>query len=94
VCTLPRLGFVPDDVASAPPAGVARLAGPFRVDPEGIRSCGRRAKARTDHLRLAAQYRGWRAPTTLELDELLLARAMEHDSPTLLYSQSSANWSK
>jgi hypothetical protein len=82
VCTLPRLGFVPDDVASAPPAAVARLAGPFRVDPEGIRSCGRRAKARTDHLRLAAQYLGWRAPTTLELrelDEFLLARAMEHD---------------
>jgi hypothetical protein len=31
---------------------------------------------------------GGRAPTTLELkelDEFLLARAMEHDSPTLLY---------
>jgi hypothetical protein len=53
-----------------------------------IRSYGRQAKTRTDHLRLAARYLGWRAPTTLELkelDEFLLARAMEHDSPTLLF---------
>ncbi|MGP3921925.1 DUF4158 domain-containing protein [Streptomyces sp. 8N616] len=26
LCTLPWLGFVPDDVASAPPAAVARLS--------------------------------------------------------------------
>jgi Domain of unknown function (DUF4158) len=77
VCTLPWLGFVPDDVASAPPAAVARLAEQLRMDPEETRSYGCRAKARTDHLRLAAQYLGWRAPTTLELkelDEFLLAR--------------------
>jgi uncharacterized protein DUF4158 len=58
VCTLPWLGFVPDDVASAPPVAVARLAEQLRVDPEEIRSYGRRAKTRTDHLRLAAQYLG------------------------------------
>ncbi|WP_218041076.1 DUF4158 domain-containing protein [Acrocarpospora macrocephala] len=37
---------------------------------------------------LVAQYLGWRPPSTLELkelDEFLLARAMEHDSPTLLF---------
>jgi hypothetical protein len=57
------------------------------VDPEEIRSYGRRAKTRTDQLRLAAQYPGWRAPTLelKELDEFLLARAMKHDSPTLLF---------
>ncbi|MEZ7129056.1 DUF4158 domain-containing protein [Nonomuraea sp. AD125B] len=35
-----------------------------------------------------AKYLGWRAATALEvkeLDEFLLARAMEHDSPTLLF---------
>ena len=31
VCTLPWLGFVPDDVASAPPAALARLAEQPRV---------------------------------------------------------------
>jgi hypothetical protein len=88
LCTLPWLGFVPDDVASAPPAAVARLAERLQVAPDVIRSYGRRAKTRTDHLRLAAKYLGWRAPTTLELkelDEFLPARAMEHDSPTLLF---------
>lgn len=88
LCTLPWLGFVPDDVASAPLAAVMRLAEQLRVDPDAIRSYGRRAKTRTDHLRLVARYLRWRAPTTLELkelDEFLLARAMEHDSPTLLF---------
>jgi hypothetical protein len=67
---------------------VARLAEQLRVDPEEIRSYGRQAKTRTDHLRLTAQYLGWRAPTTLdlkELDEFLLARTTEHDSPTSLF---------
>lgn len=30
LCTLPWLGFVPDDVASAPPAAVARLTCGYR----------------------------------------------------------------
>ncbi len=79
---------MPDDVASAPRAAVVRLAERLQVDPDALRSYGRRAKTRTEHLRLAAQYLGWRAATPLELkelDEFLLARAMEHDSPTLLF---------
>ncbi|MGP3963422.1 DUF4158 domain-containing protein [Nonomuraea sp. 3N208] len=85
LCTLPWLGFVPDKVLSAPPVAVARLAEQLGVDPAGLRSYGRRAMTRTEHLRLVAKYPGWRLPTTLELkelDEFLLARAMEHDSPT------------
>lgn len=88
LCSLPWLGFVPDEVSSVPWAAVVRLAEQLQVDPDAILSYGRRAKTRTDHLRLAAKYLGWRAPTTLELkelDEFLLARAMEHDSPTLLF---------
>lgn len=53
-----------------------------------LRHYGRRAKTRTEHLRLVTQYRGCRVPTSLEFkefDEFLLARAMEHDSPTLLF---------
>lgn len=67
---------------------MVRLAERLGVDPDVIGSYGRRAKTRTDHLRLVAQYLGWRVPTTLdlkELDEFLLARAMEHDAPTLLF---------
>jgi hypothetical protein len=52
VCTLPWLGFVADEVASAPRAAVVRLAEQLDVDPAAIRSYGRRAKTRTEHLRL------------------------------------------
>ena len=41
LCTLPWLGFVPDDLASAPRAAVVRLAGQLQVDPDVIRSYGR-----------------------------------------------------
>ncbi|ORI21256.1 hypothetical protein BJI47_17720 [Rhodococcus sp. 1168] len=88
LCTLPWLGFVPDAVTAAPRAAVTRLAEQLRVDPDEIDSYGRRAKTRTDHLRLAAKYLSWRVPTMVELEELdqfLLARSMEHDSPTLLF---------
>ena len=88
LCSLPWLGFVPDDVAAAPQAAVVRLAGRLQVDPAALRLYGRRAKTRTEHLRLAARYLGWRAAGPLELkelDEFLLARALEHDSPLLLF---------
>jgi len=60
LCTLPWLGFVPDDVAAAPSVAVARLADQLRVDPDVLRAYGRRAKTRTEHVRLVAKYRGWR----------------------------------
>ena len=44
LCTLPWLGFVPDDVAGAPPVAVARLADQLSVDPGVLRTYGRRAK--------------------------------------------------
>ncbi|WP_236567489.1 DUF4158 domain-containing protein [Nocardia sp. CY41] len=43
---------------------------------------------RTEHLRLVAQFLGWRLAGSIELkelDEFLLARAMERDSPMLLF---------
>ena len=79
---------MPDRVSAAPPVAVARLADQLAVHPDELRSYGRRAKTRTEHLRLVAKYLGWRLPTTMEfkqLDEFLLARALEHDSPTLLF---------
>ncbi len=88
LCTLPWLGFVPDDVASAPPVVVERLAGRLEVPASELAGYGAREQTRTDHLRLVCRYLGWSAagPAELkELDEFLLARAMEHDSPTLLF---------
>ncbi len=62
LCSLPWLGFVPDKMASAPRAAVVRLAEQLQIDPGAIRSYGRRAKTRTEHLRLVARYLGWRPP--------------------------------
>jgi hypothetical protein len=58
LCSLPWLGFVPDDVASAPAAAVARVA---ETAPAGSQAMK-------------------------ELEQSLLDRAMEHDSPTLLFN--------
>ncbi|WSY62503.1 DUF4158 domain-containing protein [Nocardia sp. NBC_00881] len=83
-----RLTWTPRAVTTAPPVAVARLAEQLRVDPVEIGAHGKRAKTRTEHVRLAAQYLGWRSAGPLEskeLDEFLLARATEHDSPTLLF---------
>lgn len=91
LCTLPWLGFVPDEVRSAPPVAVARLAGRLGVDPQALDRYGERPQTRTDHLRLVCDYLRWKtAPAggieLKELEEFLLGRAMEHDSPTTLFN--------
>ncbi|MFH8343041.1 Tn3 family transposase [Streptomyces sp. AM6-12] len=86
--TLPWLGFVPDDVPSAPPAAVGRLARQLGLAVTDLAGYGEREQTRTDHLREIAGYLGWGLAKTLEYKELaefLLARAMEHDSPSLLF---------
>jgi hypothetical protein len=91
LATLPWLGFVPDEVRAAPPAAVARVSERLGLDPAVLEGYGRRAHTRSDHLLLAAGYLGWKsAPAdsgqTKDLEQFLLDRAMEHDSPTLLFS--------
>lgn len=86
--TLPWLGFVPDDVPSAPPAAVSRLAKQLGLTIGDLAGYGEREQTRTDHLREIAEYLSWKPAKALEhkeLDEFLMARAMEHDSPSLLF---------
>ncbi|MFD6892446.1 DUF4158 domain-containing protein, partial [Streptomyces sp. NPDC059957] len=82
LCTLPWLGFVPDEVTAAPLAAVGRLARQRGLPIEVLRGYGMsREQTRTDHLRQVAEYLSWRPAKVLELkelDEFLLARAMEH----------------
>ena len=88
LCTLPWLGYVPDDVAAAPAAVVARLSEKLGIPVGELRGYGAREQTRTDHLREVAAYLGWRAldePRWKDLEEFLFARAMEHDSPKLLF---------
>jgi hypothetical protein len=88
LAALPWFGFVPDEVASAPPAAVARLAERLGLDPGALRGYGKRAQTRSDHLAKVARYLGWKTAADggremKELEQFLLDRAMEHDSPTL-----------
>ena len=88
LCALPWLGFVPDEVRSAPAAAVARLSEGLQIPAEEPRGYGRREQTRTDHLREVARYLGWRTmdePAWKQLGEFLFARAMEHDAPRLLF---------
>ena len=88
LCTLPWLGFVPDDVPSAPRAAVERLAERLQVAPEVLAGYAVRDQTRTDHLREIAQYSRWRPmdePEWKQLGEFLFSRAMEHDAPKLLF---------
>jgi hypothetical protein len=91
LCTLPWLGFVPDEVSSAPPVAVARLADRLGLDPEVLEGYGRRSHTRSDHLLLVAKFLSWKSAPAgggemTELEQFLLDRAMEHDSPTLLFN--------
>ncbi|MFI6742611.1 DUF4158 domain-containing protein [Nonomuraea sp. NPDC050451] len=70
---------------------VARLAERLGVDPAVLEEYGRREQTRTDHLRSVVKYLGWvhASPGSAafkELEQFLLNRAMEHDSPTLLFN--------
>lgn len=88
LCTLPWLGFVPDAVAAAPAVAVERLATQLELPVGVLGGYGQREQTRTDHLREVMAYLGWRTAdrqASKELDEFLLARAMEHDSPSLLF---------
>ncbi|MGH3195970.1 MAG: Tn3 family transposase [Streptosporangiaceae bacterium] len=91
LCTLPWLGFVPDEVTAAPPVAVARLAGRLSVDPAALAGYGEREQTRTGHLRLVAGYLRWKqaspgSEALTELGQFLQDRAMEHDPPTLLFN--------
>ena len=88
---MPWLGFVPDKVRAAPPAAVARLAERLGLGLAVLAGYGQRAHTRSDHVRLAAGYLGWKsAPADSaamkDLEQFLLDRAMEHDSPGLLFT--------
>jgi hypothetical protein len=65
-CTLPWLGFVSDEVASAPVEAVARLAERLDVRAGLLAEYGVRDQTRTDHLREIAGYLRWRSADEME----------------------------
>src|ERR1035437_11010953 len=79
LCTLPWLGFVPDEVRAAPPVAVARLGARLKVDP-GVLACyGAREQTRTDHLLAVTDFLGWKSAPAAgvaakELEEFVACR--------------------
>ena len=83
-------GVRPDDVAAAPAVMVARLSDRLGIPVGELRGYGAREQTRTGHLREVTAYLGWRQvdePRWKDLEEFLFARAMEHNSPKLLFRQ-------
>ncbi len=92
LCTVPWLGFVPDDLWSVPQAAVLRLANQLAVFPGVLEQYGLRAQTHSDHLKLVLKYLDWKPVPTggeplKELEQFLQDRAMEHDTPSLLFHQ-------
>jgi TnpA family transposase len=87
LCALRYLGFAPNDLSTAPPAAVHFIARQLDLAPEVLQIYGQRIHTRTDHLLQVQVYLGFRKATSADLEALvqwLLARALEHDKPTLL----------
>jgi TnpA family transposase len=90
LCALRFMGFVPNDLRSAPPEAVAFVAQQLRVKPEVLAAYGTRTQTRQDHLQAVQAHLGYRRAALHDFHALaswLLERALEHDKPTLLYEQ-------
>jgi TnpA family transposase len=86
--TLPYLGFVPDDLSSAPARVVSYLALQLSVPSDALQQYGDREHTRTDHLQEIQARLGFRDASQHELAALstwLLDRALEHDRPIVLF---------
>jgi hypothetical protein len=90
--TLPGLGWVPENPAGCPAAALERLAHALAIDPTTAAELlavygGWRGETRRKHRSQVLDRLGWRwcGPGERKLlDEFLLARALEHDAPSVL----------
>ena len=99
LCSLPWLGWVPDELAGCPAAAVGRLAAGLAIDPAAAGDLlagygGWQGRTRRDHRVQVVDRLGWRAAGPGErkqLDGFLLAGALEHDAPGVLL-QLACDW--
>jgi len=99
LCTLPWLGWIPDELTACPAAAVDRLADGLGIGgserTELLSSYGGwEGRTRRDHRAQVLNRLGWRVSGTGDrklLDEFLLARALEHDAPGVLL-QLACDW--
>jgi TnpA family transposase len=70
LCALRFMGFVPDDLSSAPPEAVAFLAQQLTVHPDVLATYGARAQTRHDHLQSIQTHLGYRKARRKDLEKL------------------------
>ncbi len=86
LCTLRYLGFVPTDFTATPEVVVTFVAEQLGMAPQVLALYDNR-ETQSDHRRHVRTYLGFRPATPMDVYALqtwLLARALEHDKPTLL----------
>jgi TnpA family transposase len=86
LCTLRYLGFVPTKFTATPEVVVTFVAAQLGLAPHVLALYDNR-RTQSDHRRYVRAYLGFRHATPLDVYALhtwLLARALEHDKPTLL----------
>jgi Domain of unknown function (DUF4158) len=87
LCALRFLGFIPEDLESAPEAAIEFLTRQFEIPIEALDDYGKRKRTRRDHAGEIERYLGFRhtdAEEWKKLERWLIERTMEHDRPTLL----------
>ncbi len=92
LCGLTFLGYVPDDLRTVPSEVVARLAERVGVAPSALDRYSREAgeRLRREHAALVVERAGWTGCGRGEwkaLGDWLVARALEHDTTSVLFRQ-------
>ncbi|HLB87879.1 MAG TPA: Tn3 family transposase [Terriglobales bacterium] len=89
LCALRFMGFVPDDLTSAPPEAVTFIAQQLALAPEVLAHYTGSAHTRMHHRQTIQAYLGYRKMQREDRERLaawLVERALEHDKPLLLYT--------
>jgi len=86
------LGFVPADLTATPPEVVTHLAKQIGVSPAALGGYAREVsgRSRREHVEAVVAQAGWRPCARGEwkvLGDWLVARALEHDTPSVLFRQ-------
>jgi TnpA family transposase len=88
LCALRYMGFCPDDLEIVPTTALAFVADQLQASPAALHVYGARSQTRTEHLQQIQLRLGFRDATREDFRSLadwLLARALEHDKPSLLF---------
>ena len=88
LCALRYMGFCPDDLEIVPTTALAFVADQLQASPAALHVYGARSQTRTEHSQQIQLRLGFRDATREDfrsLTDWLLARALEHDKPSLLF---------